>query len=274
MPLITSAGRKSCWPRAEPDAPIDHHALGDAGQFVERFGHRLAFDQILEADRALDFGHDRPGVRIPLRDPLAAHDVLAVVDLQPRAVLDAVHGAFGAVRIGDGNDQVAAHHDLIAFRIADDVLVLDLDGALEVRLDERLLRDLRRTADVERTHGQLCARLADRLRGNDAHRLAHVDRCAAGEIAPVALAAAAAGGLAGEHRTDFDLLHAGIDQLLDMLLLEQRAVRHQHFVAGRIAHVLGRGAAENAARQRGHDRAGIDDGAHLDAARGAAIILR
>ena len=59
-------------------APIDHHALGDAGRFVERLGHRLAFDQILEADRALDFGHDRPRVRIPLGDALAALDVLAV----------------------------------------------------------------------------------------------------------------------------------------------------------------------------------------------------
>ena len=37
-------------------APVDDHALGDAGRFVERFGHRLAFDQILEADRALDLG--------------------------------------------------------------------------------------------------------------------------------------------------------------------------------------------------------------------------
>ncbi len=66
---------------------------------VERFGHRLTFDQILVADRALDLGQDRPGVRIPLGDALAALDVLTVVDLQPGAVRDAVHGTFGAVRI-------------------------------------------------------------------------------------------------------------------------------------------------------------------------------
>ena len=114
-------------------APVDDHALGDAGRFVERLGHRLTFDQVLEADRALDLGEDRAGVRIPLGDALAALDVLAVLDLEPRAVLDAVHGALGAVRIGDGDDQVAAHRDQIAVRIAGDVHVLDLDGALEVR---------------------------------------------------------------------------------------------------------------------------------------------
>ena len=87
-------------------------------ELVERLGHRLAFDQILEADRALDFGQDRPRIRIPLGDALAALDVLAVVDLEPRAVLDAVHGTLGAVRIEHGNDQVAAHRDQIAVRIA------------------------------------------------------------------------------------------------------------------------------------------------------------
>ena len=184
-----------------------------------------------------------------------------------------MHGALGAVGIGDGNDQVAAHRDQVAVRILGDVAVLDLDGAFEVRLDERLLGDLRRAADMERAHGELGARLADRLRGDDAHRLAHIDRRAAGEIAPVALAADAAAGLAGEHGADLDLLHAGIDQLLDVRLLEQGRVRHQDVVARRVAHVFGRGAAEDAACQRGDDGAGIDDRPHLDAARRAAVLI-
>ena len=150
-------------------------------------------------------------------------------------------------------------------------LILTVPSKFE--LDERLLGDLRRAADMERAHGELRARLADRLRGDDAHRLAHIDRRAAGEIAPVAFAADARLGVAGQHRTDFDFLHAGGDELLDMRLLEQRAVRDQHLVARRIAHVLGRGAAEDAARQRRDDGAGIDDGAHLDAAGRAAILF-
>ncbi len=47
----------------------------------------------------------------------------------------------------------------------------------------------------------------------------------------------------------------------------------QELVRVRIAHVLGRGAAEDAARQRGDDGAGIDDGAHLDAAGRTAVLL-
>ena len=46
----------------------------------------------------------------------------------------------------------------------------------------------RRATDVERTHRELRARLADRLRGDDADRLADVDRAAAREVASVARA--------------------------------------------------------------------------------------
>src|SRR6195256_4548646 len=37
-------------------APVDDDALGDTGGFVERLRDRLPLDQILEPDRALDFG--------------------------------------------------------------------------------------------------------------------------------------------------------------------------------------------------------------------------
>ena len=47
----------------------------------------------------------------------------------------------------------------------------------------------RDTAGVERTHGQLRARLADRLRGNDADRLADCNRRAVCKVRAVALRA-------------------------------------------------------------------------------------
>src|SRR5258706_80470 len=40
--------------------PVDDDALGDTGGFVERLGDRLSLDQILEPDRALHFGKNRP----------------------------------------------------------------------------------------------------------------------------------------------------------------------------------------------------------------------
>jgi hypothetical protein len=50
---------------------------------------------------------------------------------------------------------------------------------------------------VEGPHGELRARLADRLGGDDADRLADIDRRAAGEVAPVAFGADAMLALAG-----------------------------------------------------------------------------
>src|SRR6185312_6159158 len=167
-------------------APVDDHALGDAGRFVELLRHRQAVDEILELDLALDLGENRPGVGIPLGDTRTALDHLSVFDAQPRAVLDTVMRTLGAVRIEHGHDHVAHHHDRLAVRVLRDVRRTEDDLAGEVRLDERLLGNLSSAADVERTHGELGARLADRLRRNDADRLAHVHRRTAGEIAPVA----------------------------------------------------------------------------------------
>src|SRR6516164_1826421 len=259
---------------AAAGTPVGHHALGDTGRFVECLRHRLALDQVLEADRALDLGEDRPGIRIPLRDALPALDLVVLVDQHARAVLDAVHGALGAVRIEHADDHIAGHGDRLPVGILHHVLVLDLDRAVEVRLDDRLLRDLRRAADMERAHGELRARLADRLRGDDAHRLAHIDRRAAGEIAPVALGAHSAGGLAGEHRADAQFLHPGGLDRFDLRLFEQRALLDDDLVRGGIAHVLGGGAAEDAALERSHHGAGVDDGADLDSRRGAAVLRR
>ena len=50
------------------------------------------------------------------------------------------------------------------------------------------------TTDVEGTHGQLRARLADGLRGNDADRFADVDQVATSQVAPVAIGANAEAG--------------------------------------------------------------------------------
>ena len=48
------------------------------------------------------------------------------------------------------------------------------------------VRDLADATDVERTHRELRARLADRLRGDDADRLADVDHVPARQVAAVA----------------------------------------------------------------------------------------
>ncbi|MEJ0041270.1 MAG: hypothetical protein WDM81_03150 [Rhizomicrobium sp.] len=98
-----------------------------------------------------------------------------------------------------------------------------------------------------------------------ADRLADIDRSAARQIAPIALAAHAVLELAGEHGTDADAL--------DVRLLDPVGDVFRHFLAAldddvariRVLDVFRRGAAQDALGQRGHDRAAVDFGLDVDA---------
>src|SRR5262249_55168849 len=159
----------------------------------------------------------------------AALHLVAVIDEQPRAIGHAVDGALSsAVAVEDDDLHVAAHGDEPAFRVLHQVAVADLDRPLEARLEQRLGDHLRRAADGEGAHGELGAGLADRLRRDDADRLAEIDRRAASEVAPVALGTDAVLGLAGQHRADADRLDAALLDLLDVALLDELASGHDH----------------------------------------------
>src|SRR4029079_11900784 len=95
----------------------------------------------------------------------------------------------------------------------------DLDDARET------VRDVRAgdAAGVERAHGQLRARLADRLRGDDAHRVTDLGRLARGEERAVARPAYTELALALQHRADGKLhLVDGVAQGLDDLVEHRR----------------------------------------------------
>ena len=124
--------------------------------------------------------------------------------------------------------------------------------AVEGRLDRGLLgAALYRAADVEGAHGELGARLADRLRGDDAHRLADIDDGAAREVAAIALAAKPDRRLAGQHRADQDAVDAGTVDALDHLLVDEVARGDDELAVQRIDDVDGGGAAEDAVGQSG-----------------------
>ncbi len=174
-------------------------------------------------------------------------------------------------RISDRH--VAAHDHQIAVGVAHHVAVADLDRALVGGFEERLVDHLRRAADVEGAHGELGARLADRLRRDDADGLADVDRRAARKIAPVADRADAGLDLAGQRRTDAHRLDAGLLDGIDVALVDQRARLDDQIAGHRMLDVVERGAAEDTLAERGHDLAGIDDRLHGQAVVGAAIDL-
>ena len=81
------------------------------------------------------------------------------------------------------------------------------DGAVELGFDLRLFEPGSGGAtDMEGTHGELGAGLADGLRGDNADGFAQLDLGAGGQVAAIAFDAHALFALAGEHRADFHLL--------------------------------------------------------------------
>src|SRR5439155_14978118 len=169
---------------------------------------------------------------------------------------------------------VASHDDRHALAVDDDVAVLDRELGVEGCFHARLLSAaLHGAADVEGAHGQLRAGFADRLGGDDADGLAHVDGRAAGKIAPIAGRADAVLGLAGQDRADQDLVNAGPVDLLDLHLIDQLGGRNDLAALQRIDDIDRRTPAENALGEGRDHLAALDHRLYLEAAGGAAIEL-
>ena len=144
---------------------------------------------------------------------LALLDLLAVLHLQARAVDDRIALAVAALRVLHDERAAAVHDDQLAASLCVSTTCRPSKWTVPgvPRFERGLLGDARRrAADVERAHRQLRAGLADRLRGDDADRLAELDQPAGGEVAAVALRADAAARRAGQHRADLHLLDAGV----------------------------------------------------------------
>src|SRR5690606_12317777 len=91
-----------------------------------------------------------------------------------------------------------------------------------------------RTTNVESTHGQLSARLADGLGGDHTHGFAAVDQRAATQIAAIAVRAQAMTRFASQRRAYLDLIDAYAVDVLDGVLVEQRAGRNGGFLSFRV----------------------------------------
>ena len=183
----------------------------------------------------------------------------AVFDLELGAVDDGVTLLLAALLVDDGDGAVAVHRDQVAVLGADGDEVDEAHGAGVLGFEVRGVRDARcRTADVEGTHGELGAGLADGLRRDDADGFAHLDHLAGAEVTAVAEDADAALGLAGEHRADLDALDTrGLDgggQVFVDLLVDL-----DDGLAFVVLELLERDAADDAVAQRLDGLAGFDD---------------
>src|SRR4029077_3837115 len=138
--------------------------LREAGDFVDLFLDGDAGLEVLELDGASGFGEDRERVRVPLGKKFAELDGLIFLDAKARAIDHVVTLLFAALFVDDGNQAVAVHGDQVRAAAAHDVHVDKADEAAVTRLEFRLFGDAgSRSADVERAHGELRARLPDRL---------------------------------------------------------------------------------------------------------------
>ena len=240
-------------------------ARGQAGEFVGLLDHRDAVDEVDEAHEAGDFRHDRMVMRIPVGHGLAGFDRRAVLDHDRRAVRQLVALALAAVVVEHRQFARTRHRDQVAVGVLHVLEVVELDraGGLDRHVVDRR-RTRSRAADVERTHRQLGAGLADRLRGDHADRFADVDDVAAAEVAAVAVARTRRSALSQVIvRTHLDRLHAGVFELLHPGFVEQRVAGDERIlVVARQEHVLGHDAAEHAVAQRLDDVAAFHDRRH------------
>src|SRR5438132_1490705 len=255
-------------------AALDDRLAREAGDLVELLVHRHALDDVREADGASDLGDDGGRERIPLRELGADLDLLAFLHVQLGAVADVVALALAAVLVRDHQLAIPVHHDGRA------VLALDRLQGVEVHyagvpvLDgARFRAPGGRAADVEGAHGELRAGLADRLRGDYAHRLADVHLPSARQVAAVALDADAAPGLAGEHRADLHLLQARFLDLADLVLVDLLVGIEDDLVGEGIFDVVQGHAAQDALAHRLDDLAALHQGAERDAVHGSAVVL-
>ena len=127
-------------------------------------------------------------------------------------------------------------------------------------------------AHVEGTHGELGTRLADGLRRDDTDGFAHLNHLARAKVTAVAQLADPALRLAGEDRTNLDLLDAGgLD--VGRLRLVDLFVRVNDDLAIDVLELLQRDAADDAVAQRLDDLTGFDDRVDVDALDRPAIGL-
>ena len=231
--------------------------------------------EVDELDRSGRLGEDRHGVRVPRRDLLALLHLGAVLDEERRAHLELVGVELVAALRVDLERAVLVEDDLAPLVVAHAAHVDELGDAVVLEDDLRDLRGRGRgSADVERTHRQLRAGLADGLRGDDADGRADLDLLAGREVASVALRAHSVLCVAGEAGADPDLLDAGLVDPVARLLVDDLVRRDDRLVRLGVADLVEGGPAKRAVAERHLDLVSLDDGLDLDAVHRVAVLLR
>src|SRR6056297_3027490 len=229
---------------------VGHHRAGEAGHLVHLLGDRDALDEVLELDGAGHLADHGVGMGIPCR-----HDLAVLVHDGELARTGDGHQI--ALLVMHGLDVAEPRH----------ALGLDLDAVHGGGTGGR-------TADVERAHRELRARLADGLGGYHADRLADIDAVTARQVASVALRAHAVAGLAGDGRAHLDVVDGQLLEQLHAGLVQQGAGIQRHLVGAGDHDRLGHHPAQHALAQGLDDVAAFHQRDHVDAVASAAVVPR
>ena len=157
--------------------------------------------------------------------------------------------------------------------VDDDIGVAQPDYAIDRSLDRGLFVDRGGAANVEGAHGQLGARLANRLGGDHTNRLTQVHRCAAGQVAPITFGAGATLGFAGQHRANLDLRDAGGFNGGHLVLVQRRTALDDGLLGDGILDRHRRRPAENALAQIDDNLAALHHLANGNAGLGLAVFF-
>ena len=128
--------------------------------------------------------------------------------------------------------------------------------------------------DVESTHRQLCARLANRLGCDNTNSFADIDDMTTRQVAAITGGANTMPGFASNGGANVHPVNSPLFHRLNQLLVEQRVTRADNFVSSGCEHVFRDHPAEYAFTQRFDHIATLNDRLHGDAVFGPAIDFR
>ena len=255
-------------------APVNNNLGNDTCRFVSRFANRNIVNQVNQLNLAGFFGDDRNRKRIPLGNLLALLNFCAFGSQNLRAVRNMVTRFLAVIGVDNHNLAVARQNNAVAFRVDDHMIVFELENTGKRNFNRSLLGAfLSRAANVERSHRQLGTGFADGLRGDNADRLADIDRRTAGQVAAVARGADTVFGFAGQNRTDLNLFDTGCLNNLNVVFVNQFSFGNQNFAGFGMNNVFLNCAAEDSVADGNDNVAAVDNRTNNDAALGAAVGL-
>ena len=228
---------------------------------------------IFEHDRSAELGQDGERIGIPFNQDVARLYFLSFLYLEDSAVSHGVAFLLAAAFVGDNQRAVAVHHNQVSIPVCDVLNIQELDDSFVLRFFGGLLvRSACRATNMERSHGQLRAGLADGLGCDNAGSLAQVHQLAGRKVASVTFDANAAFRLAGQHGPDLDLLDTGRLNVGSQRLRNFLIHAENRFPGKRIFDVLEGHSSDDAVAERFDNLPAFNNGCHIDAVEGVAIL--